>query len=705
MKSASLRVCLALALLTPFSLPTGLCAQSARAEAASLRQSPETAPVTWHPLASARWLESASGVRVIRMASDAARALDWGGWRMTRGEPYKLGDAQGLRFPPRLVRLALAPGALRQGRLALRVANLGGRQLTVYLDGKPVAYPKLSAARRLETVSVQLPEAKRRGTHELGLRAHGRGGRLFVAELSLGARDPSAAPIPVFESVAPKQGALRFVARSARGPVSRLKLRCGDGPARELRALAQEGDAGVFAIDCPGERVSLRLAAATEASLEGRFEVQRGELLPKAFAKGWNLVMLLVDTLRADRVHGAAARRYKTPVLDSLAEQGLAFDALQAAENWTKPSTASLLTGLYPWEHTAIEGDSVLPRSVLTLAESMRAEGYATGGFVANGYVSRRFGFKQGFDSWRNYIREGRITDAEHVFGDASEWLRKQREPSKPVFLYVHTIDPHQPYIVPQEWLRLYDKKSYAGPVNFRKHRQLLEGIKTGKFTLGDRDKERLEALYDAEVSYHDAALSELIKTLKDTGRWERTLFVVTSDHGEELFDHGSVGHGHSLWQELLSVPLIIAAPGQFKRALLRSDPAEHVAIMPSLLDMLGVMRPAALRERPGLFERDTAAVSTFLHGGRALRIGPYKLLQRGVRRTRLFHVDRDPRERRDLALMAPGTVMLLWQLLGQRLDAPQQGRSVRHRAQKTVVDATTRAQLEALGYVGSSAK
>ena len=274
-------------------------------------------------------------------------------------------------------------------------------------------------------------------------------------------------------------------------------------------------------------------------------------------------IVLLIDTLRSDELRAYDKRsRVETPALDAVAKEGVVFTSAQAPENWTKPSVASVLTGLFPATHGTKQSESRLPDGVLMISEGMKQHGVATAAFLANGYVSDKFGFKQGWDHYTNYIRENKSTKAENVFTEAGDWIEKHKD--QRFFAYVHTIDPHVPYDPPQKWLDKYDPEPYSGQVSPRKTADQLEKAKRKPpaVVFNERDRRHLRALYDAEVSYHDEELSKFIDRLKKLGVFDDVLFVVTADHGEEFNDHGSWGHGHSVYQELLHVPLMFRRPG-----------------------------------------------------------------------------------------------------------------------------------------------
>jgi len=434
-----------------------------------------------------------------------------------------------------------------------------------------------------------------------------------------------------------------------------------------------------------------------------------------------NLVVVLIDTVRADHIklHNRATR-VQTDYLDRFGAEGMTFERAWAQENWTKPSIATLLTGLYPETHRTKTEKHKLPRSVVMASEHFRALGYATAGFVANGYISNKFGFREGWDVWRNYVREGKPNRARFVTDDAIRWLER-RPVDKPFFLYVHTIDPHVPYIPPRKYTELYDPQPYKGVVQARTTAKLLEKIKTGSTRLSDRDKRHLEALYDGEITYHDDEISRLHDHLADDGLLEDTLIVITSDHGEEFFDHGSVGHGHSVYEELLHVPFVIRLPGATAGQGARCDAEVGlIDVLPTACEILGVDCPPGMEGRSlvPLLEgrcRDRwpeVSFADFLDGQRSARAGRYKLIYRGLAKT-LFDLEADPEETRDLSDDQPIALAAMRDLLGQHQGrfAPTGGAEAKkksgkpakktktHEAEEADIDAETRKQLEGLGY------
>jgi choline-sulfatase len=483
---------------------------------------------------------------------------------------------------------------------------------------------------------------------------------------------------------------------AASGPID-CALDAGRGKIWRIALRAQGGDVEVLApaVVVPG--------AEPEAS-----EVRR----PK------HVLLYLVDTLRADKLAPYRAdTRVETPGLVQFAQRAATFHNARAPENWTKPSVATLLSSLMPWEHTAQTGNAVLPESVTILPERLAAEGFFTGSFIANGYVSDRFGFKQGWNTYRNYIRESRRSASEFVAADVLGWLDRRPE-DKPFFLYVHTIDPHVPYRPREPFLSNYADPGYRGGVSFRRDATLLEKIKTGKMRVGAADKAHLEALYDGEISYHDVHFTAILRALEERGLADDTLVIVTSDHGEEFWDHGSVGHGHNMYDELLRVPFFIHLPGVTEGQDIRTH-VGLVDVVPTVLDALGMPVPDDLAgrsllpllqgARPAM---PTATVSAFLDNWRSVAVDDLKLLQRADVEGRLYDLVDDAAEQKDVADARPVSLRHARATLGLNLQAHdtvvataprrRQPRKPRpqHRRQEVDLDDETKAQLRALGYI-----
>jgi choline-sulfatase len=435
---------------------------------------------------------------------------------------------------------------------------------------------------------------------------------------------------------------------------------------------------------------------------------------PTAAAK--SVVLVLIDTQRADHLRAYDKdTRVLTPTLDRMALSGAVFEAVQATENWTKPSVASVLTGLYPASHGVKNSDARLSDKALLLSEVFKQAGFATSTFIANGFISDKFGFDQGWDHYANFIREKRNSNAEHVFRDAASWAeahKKQR-----FFMYIQTIDPHVPYDPPPEFLKLYDSERYTGPIRPRSTGEQLEKAKEQppKLLFDERDRHYLEALYDGEVSFHDRELGVFIERLKKLGLYDDLMIVVTADHGEEFFDHGSWGHGHTVYQELLHAPLMVRFPGGVPAGARVADTASTIDIAPTVLSAAGIAIPDVMEgvdRMPQLLGAPapalSAAFSDFLDDRRVIRAGRWKLILRGLTPT-LFDLQADPHELHELDLGAHPIALrycriLLGQFLGTRdrgdwLSAEPQGKSVELTGEAADLDDATKAGLKALGY------
>lgn len=431
--------------------------------------------------------------------------------------------------------------------------------------------------------------------------------------------------------------------------------------------------------------------------------------------KAKNAILVMIDTLRADHVPPYGPTRVQAPVLGLLAERGVLFERFSAVEDWTKPSCATMLTGLYPNTHKAQTDDVRLPSTVRMISEDLKAAGWTTAAFIANGYVSDKFGFNRGWDHYTNFIRESKPTRADNVFGRALEWIEQHKD--RPFYAYVHTIDPHVPYAPPEEFLKLYDNKPYDGPIVPAKTHLQIEEIKKKTMQVGDRDKERILALYDGEISYHDGQMGSFLKRLDELGLLEDTLVIVTSDHGEEFWDHDSVGHGHSIFQELVHVPFLLMWKGVIPAGRRVADNHDHTVIVPTIFEALGLPPPDYCEGRsvlPRALGREEigphAGFSTHQGDRMAVWSGRHKFQLSGAVRGALFDLEEDPQCKTDRDDERPITVRYMRALLGAFLGAPDK-RFWRHpdlrranvgdvAVERAQSDPELDRQLEALGYL-----
>ncbi len=407
------------------------------------------------------------------------------------------------------------------------------------------------------------------------------------------------------------------------------------------------------------------------------------EAAPPSLEPAKNVVVLVIDTLRADKLKPFNPQsRVSTPSVERFASEGVVFELAQSPENWTKPSVASILTGLHPQTHQQKTGESALPSSALLLSEHLQDQGFSTGSFIANGYVSDRFGFDQGWDDYSNYIREGGSTEAKDVFEKAGNWIEQHKDGR--FFAYIQTIDPHVPYDPPGEFVRMYDASEYSGQVRPRMTGDLLEKAKRRppEVVFDDRDKRRIAALHDGEITQHDQFFGTFLDRLSQLGLAEDTLIVVTSDHGEEFDDHGSWGHGHSVYQELLHVPLMFRLPGRLPSGGRVSDAVSTMDISSTVTELLGVPGMPA-NEGHALVNlmlgepstHPAVAFSDFQDDRRVITTRTQKLILRGNLTSTLFDLQADPGETTQLDPKAfPIGRRYSRMLLGQFLGASDRG-------------------------------
>jgi arylsulfatase len=412
-----------------------------------------------------------------------------------------------------------------------------------------------------------------------------------------------------------------------------------------------------------------------------------------------NVVFVLVDTLRADRLSSYGYARPTSPMLDALAESGVRFARAQSQSSWTKCSMASLWTGLFPQRTGVTRFDHAIPESALMPAEIFKQAGYTTAGIWRNGWVAENFGFGQGFDV---YLRPVQRTDAANLESrgraeakvpgtdeDATlaalEFLRSNR--NEKFLLYLHYMDLHQ-YV--------YDDVAAELPFGTS-----------------------ISDVYDRSIHWTDRNISALVAALDELDLSKRTILVIAADHGEAFGEHGAEGHARDLHQEVVHVPLILSLPFRVDGGLVVDPLVRNVDIWPTVLDLLGL---PALREADGVSLVPMMQASA---RGESAEVPPSKAyldqvwgqidqaarplvgIQRDTERVIFNQVDRerslqiydlatDPRERHNLRKTPPAWA----DELGADLDAAFAGTPPWGEAKSVELDAMELNQLRALGYV-----
>ncbi len=311
---------------------------------------------------------------------------------------------------------------------------------------------------------------------------------------------------------------------------------------------------------CVGGPSGLRSASrVVSASLIGALASAAGcAPLPAGDATRPDIVLVSIDSLRADHVGSYGYTRQTTPNLDALAAEGLRFADARAASPWTLPSHLTMFTGLWPTDHQVVEDTLALAPSVPVVTEALREAGYGTAGFVSTHYVHGRYGFSRGFQSWSDYDIRRRTNLAHDVrvdrlVDDALAWTKAHGD-GRPVFLFVHVYDVHYPYFPPEPWDEKFDPPGTPEELRYRSYHYYK------KSPLTDERLAHQVAQYDESLAWVDHELGRLVDAWDDSDR--AAYWIVTSDHGEELGERGSWGHGQTLHPEALAIPLLVAGPG-----------------------------------------------------------------------------------------------------------------------------------------------
>jgi arylsulfatase A-like enzyme len=412
------------------------------------------------------------------------------------------------------------------------------------------------------------------------------------------------------------------------------------------------------------------------------------------------VVLIVVDTLRADHLGLYGYERPTSPNLDRWSREGVIFEQAFATSPWTLPTFGSILTGELPAGHAAgrrVKGKwkrAPLEESLPTLAEILREEGFTTGAVVSNPFLKPEFGTSRGFETY-DYERSRR---ADAVVDWTLEWLDTAAE--QPFFLMMHLIDPHLPYDAPPP----VEGRFTAGGRDPRPLGKLRE-FRSRTDTLSEEEKSFIAGLYDEEIALVDRELGRFLEALEERGLWDRLLVILTSDHGEELFDHAGFEHGHSMYQELLRVPLIVWGPAV--RAGREARPVSLLDLAPTIFEAVGSAAGerlpgeslwTVLRSRGEMPDRAILAENTlWVRELKTIVRWPHKLIldPKGGRR-RLYDLAADPEEAVDLASGEPQ--------LASRLEEELLGRLSRaHRRSSSTAPAVsdqTLDELRALGYV-----
>lgn len=318
--------------------------------------------------------------------------------------------------------------------------------------------------------------------------------------------------------------------------------------------------------------------------------------LARPTAASPNVLIISLDTLRADHLGCYGYPRDTSPNIDRLAAESIVFEECMAPSSWTLPSHATMFTGLPPALHGAYAFSAPLLRgSNVTLSELARDAGFLTVAFTEGAYVGGPLGFYQGFDLYAHGKQTGPSPrgNASQTFAAAGDWLERHRD--RPFMMFLHTYQIHWPYIPPDP----YANKFTSSPVNsiefFNKIRENdFNGNSFMVITKDPQERQTVKDLYDGGIAYTDALLGDLFARMERLGLMENTAIVIVSDHGEGFWEHGLASHGTVLYREMLHVPLIIRMPGKNPPAGRRTDLVALADLFPTVANWLGADHPVS---------------------------------------------------------------------------------------------------------------
>ena len=448
-----------------------------------------------------------------------------------------------------------------------------------------------------------------------------------------------------------------------------------------------------------------------------------------------NVVLFVVDTLRADRLGVYGYGGSTSPNIDALAATGVVFEQAEAPAPWTLPSVPSLLLSQLPCEHGLLDEGDRLAEGAEPLAVVLKQSGYRTASFFCNPFAGPLVGLDAGYDTC--LLVKGAV-DRDTVSG----FLDAPGAGRAPFFLYAHNVEPHNPDTAKPRFIRRFGDVSSETvaevEADYREYRGLTRVDGEAGRPLGSTDnttaqqrvlsrllelKPQIDVLYDATVLEADERIGSVIEALRARGLWENTLFIVTSDHGEELGERGGWQHDQSVYEELLHVPLVVRFPEDQFAGTRVSAPVGLIDVAPTLLEVLGVEAPAAYRGRSLLpllsGKREPGREPRFLSFRHNVRkyYRPYKetrgdvnvVVRRGtvkaiwnaeVDTVELYDLARDRGETTNLAGEHPDAAAGLRDFARRALARCVQSGAGRGPASTEQMDEETRRRLESLGYL-----
>lgn len=420
---------------------------------------------------------------------------------------------------------------------------------------------------------------------------------------------------------------------------------------------------------------------------------------------GSNVILISIDTLRADHLGCYGYQQNTTPNIDEFSKDSVLFKETIAQAPSTTPSHASIFTSLIPSHHGAFfTMKKPIPQDIVTIAEILGENGYKTISFNGGAQVAAEFGFEQGFDLYDSTLPENTETETlREKVDSAIDWIRTN--PNEKFFLFLHTYEVHHPYTPKKEYLDLFEK-NYSEDLPMNISGELLKEINKGKLEISKEDEQHIVNTYDAEIYSMDIAFGTLVDFLKKEDLYDGIIVIFTSDHGEEFREHGMMGwHSHALYDEQLKIPLVVKFANSKYGGTVIGEQVRSIDILPTLLDVLNIgtlkcfegtslikwFNSTNRRELLAVSEQDTVGQR---HPA-TVRTKRWKLYDR-LNDVRLFNLEFDPIEQKDIRKRNKKVCNRLQDELSYWLSRKQTVVGVR----EADLDEETLKRLKSLGYI-----